>query len=100
MIKHVVIWRLHEEAEGRSKAENTRIFLEKLAKLPEQIPQIQDFSFGANAISQKEEADVVLIAQFENQAALDIYRKHPAHQKFIEQIKNLRFERRVVDVEY
>ncbi len=100
MIKHVVMWRLHEEANGRSKAENTKIFLEKLKALPNQIPQIVSFSSGANAIDQKEQADIVLIADFKDQQALEEYRTHPAHLEFIENIKNFRYERRVVDVEY
>ena len=100
MIKHVVMWRLYDEAEGRSKADNIRIFLEKLETLPNRIPQIQSFDFGANAIDQKEQADVVLIAEFKDKQALEAYRTHPAHLEFIKNIKNFRYERRVVDIEY
>jgi len=100
MIKHVVMWRLHEQADGRSKKENIKIFLEQLAELPDQIPQIISFNYGANSIEQKEQADVVLIAEFKDKEALKAYRTHPAHMEFIENIKNFRYERRVVDIEY
>ena len=41
MIKHIVIWRLFDFAEGNTKKENALKLKEMLLSLPSKIPQIK-----------------------------------------------------------
>jgi hypothetical protein len=97
MIKHIVFWRLYGEKEGFDKKNSIKLFLSELMKLPEQIEVIKSFSAGSNIIEGNEASDIVLEVTFDNTNDLKTYQKHPAHLAFIEKIKDLRYERRVVD---
>lgn len=100
MIKHIVMWRLHEFADGNGKAENARKLKEYLLALQESIPQIQQIEVGINiAGSDPNAADVALYSEFENLEALQIYQKHPEHQKVVQFLNKVRSEKRVVDYE-
>ena len=41
MIKHIVMWKLHETAAGRSKEENAKLLKQKLEAMPAQIPELK-----------------------------------------------------------
>lgn len=100
MIKHIVMWRLHEFAEGSSKAENARKLKEYLLALKENIPQIQQIEVGINITGgDPNAADVVLYSEFESIEALQIYQKHPGHQKVVQFLNKVRSEKRVADYE-
>jgi hypothetical protein len=100
MIKHVVFWRLYGEEHGFDKEASKSLFIDELNKLPAQIENIQSFYVGTNLLDSKESADIILESTFNNIDDLHFYQKHPAHLKFIEKIKHLRYERRVVDYKY
>jgi len=100
MIKHIVMWRLHEFADGNSKAENARKLKESLLTLKESIPEIQQIEVGLNiTTNDPNAADVVLYSEFENREALIAYQKHPGHQKVVQFLNKVRAEKRVVDYE-
>lgn len=98
MIKHIVMWRLHEFADGNSKAENARKLKDYLLALKESIPQIQRIEVGTNiTANDSNAADVVLYSEFENRETLTAYQKHPEHQKVVQFLSKVRSEKRVVD---
>lgn len=100
MIKHIVMWRLHEFADGHSKAENARKLKEYLLSLKESIPQIQRIEVGINiTTNDPNAADVVLYSEFENRETLVAYQKHPEHQRVVQFLNKVRTEKRVVDYE-
>lgn len=97
MINHVVMWRLLDMAEGRSKQENSEIMKEKLLALENKIPQIKYIEVGLNINPTDAAYDIVLITHFHNEEDLNIYANHPEHVKVGEFIGKVRSERVVVD---
>ncbi len=99
MIKHIIMWKLYEEAEGFSKDENALRIREVLEELPEKIPQIIKLEVGINMFDSSHAYDVVLYSEFASQEDLQIYQNHPAHVALKDFIKNLRSKRHAVDYE-
>lgn len=99
MIKHIVMWRLKDSAQGNDKAVNARLVKEKLEDLRGRIPGLLRIEVGLNFAAEADAADVVLYSEFEDRAALDAYQAHPLHEAMKPFIKDLRCERRVVDYE-
>jgi hypothetical protein len=100
MIVHVVFWRLHERsANGRSKQENALEMRRRFDALRGVIPGLLRCEVGIDIGRTPDSVDVVLYSEFESMAALEAYQPHPAHQEIIGFLKDVRFERRVVDYE-
>ncbi len=99
MIKHIVMFRLKEEAEGNSKAVNAKKIKDILDALPHKIQQIKLYEVGINFAVSPSAADLVLISGFISVKELDEYRKHPAHQKALDFILKVIDESSVVDYE-
>jgi len=83
MIKHLVMWRLKEEAEGRSKNDNALVLKEKLEALPKDIPELKRAEVGINFDTSDAAWDVVLYSEFNSRADLRAYQAHPLHQALI-----------------
>ncbi|MCX6678146.1 MAG: Dabb family protein [Methanothrix sp.] len=81
MIKHIVMFKLKEWAEGGDKAANIMTLKAKLVALPDQIDEIKFFEVGINFIEASVAYDLVLISEFESKEALYSYQKHPEHVK-------------------
>jgi quinol monooxygenase YgiN len=99
MIKHIVVWKLHDFAEGKTKQENAFRMKEWLQDLKLNIPDIHFLEAGININPADDAFDVVLFSEFDDIAALARYQNHPEHIKFKEKIKNLRSEKKMVDYE-
>lgn len=99
MIKHIVMWKLKELAEGNTKLENAGIMKELLEGLPSKIEELDSAEVGINILEGDDEAicDVVLTTECKNQEALKVYAVHPEHQNVVQFIKKVVRERRVVD---
>ena len=97
MIKHIVIWKLKEFGEGKSKAENANIIKTGLESLKNEIPQIKAIEVGININKSAQAADVVLNSEFETEEDLNIYQNHPAHLKVAGYIVKVVDERIVID---
>ncbi len=99
MIKHIVMWKLKEVAEGKTKLENASIMKELLEGLPAKIEELDSAEVGINILNGDDEAicDVVLTTVCKDEAALKVYADHPEHQKVVQFIKKVVRERRVVD---
>ena len=99
MIVHIVFWRLHEEAGGRSKAGNALEMKRRFEALRPLMTGLLRLDVGIDFAATDQSSDVALYTEFESRAALDAYQKHPAHAEIVAFIKDLRSERRVVDYE-
>ncbi|HGY56116.1 MAG TPA: Dabb family protein [Caldithrix abyssi] len=99
MIKHVVMWKLKEEAEGYSKAVNLQRMKRKIGRLEERIPLIRFYEIGIDYLHTPASYDLVLVSAFDTKEDLKAYREHPEHQAVVEEIKPLVQERVVVDYE-
>lgn len=100
MIKHIVFFKLADEAEGKSKAENAALIKEKLENLKTIIPQIVSIEVGINIpYAAKTDFDIALYSEFESFSDIDIYQEHPEHLKVAAYIGKVRTARAAVDYE-
>jgi hypothetical protein len=99
VIKHIVMWRLKEFAEGKSKLENANIIKTNLENLQGEISQIKAIEVGININKSAQEYDAVLYSEFESMKDLNIYQNHPSHKKISEFISKIRDGRAAVDYE-
>lgn len=101
MVKHIVMWKFKEEAEGLSKAENIAKVKRELEALKGVIPQItDDFEVGVNFTEADTAFDAVLVSSFNSREDLLAYRNDPRHKEAAAYNKKVRSDRVVVDYEY
>ena len=97
MIRHVVLWKFKEEAEGKSKAENMQIVRDALFALLPVIPELKlmeiDFDISHTDMSY----DMMLTTEFESLEAMKVYADHPAHKKVQAYVAAVREARIVLD---
>ncbi|HMK43613.1 MAG TPA: Dabb family protein [Dissulfurispiraceae bacterium] len=99
MIRHIVMWRLKDEAERASKAENAQKMKQMLEALNGKIPGLLKLEVGIDFSKTEASGDAVLYSEFPDRAALDAYMAHPEHQKCVQFLKGIVAERRLVDYE-
>ncbi len=97
MLKHVVMWKLKETAEGKSKAENALWMKEHLEALIGIVPEIKSLEVGINVLESDMAYDAVLISTFENKEALASYKVNPKHVEISSYCKKIRESRVVID---
>ncbi len=97
MVKHIVFWKLKDEANGMSKAENAAAIKQKIEALNGKIEGCIKLEIGFDFLHSAESADVVLYSEFESKEALDFYANHPLHKAVMPFIAEARSERRVID---
>jgi hypothetical protein len=100
LIKHIVMWKLKEFAEGNDKLENIKIIKASLENLQKDISQIKLIEVGININTAAQAYDLVLYSLFESMEDLSIYQNHPEHVKVAEFINKVRDERVVADYEF
>lgn len=81
MIRHIVMWKFKETAEGASKEENLCKVKQRLEALTETIAFIRRMEVHLNENPNPQNYDAVLISEFDSLADLAAYTSHPAHQE-------------------
>ena len=99
MIRHIVIWKLKENANGNTKMQNAAMIKNKLEALAGRIPGIIKMEVGFDISGTEESGDIVLYSEFESKEALESYQVHPEHKAVMPFVKEARSERRLVDYE-
>ncbi len=99
MIKHIVMWKLKDEADGYSKEENLQRMKREIGKLEKLIPQIKFYEIGINFLHTPASFDLVLISAFESKEDLRAYREHAEHKAVVDFVMPLVDKRFVVDYE-
>lgn len=99
MIKHIVMWKLKETAEGSDAAANAAKMKTMLEALNGRIEGLKHLEVSANIVESAPECDVVLYSELESVEALNGYQVHPEHQECVSFIKKVVSERRVLDYE-
>ena len=99
MVVHIVFWRLHEHAAGRSRQENALEMKRRFEALRTVIPGLRRLDFGIDFAGTDQSSHVALYTEFDSRKALDDYQAHPAHKEVAAFLADLRTERRVVDYE-
>ena len=82
MIKHVVMFQFAPEYQADLAEAKL-----KLEALPSRISELKGMEVGLNFLPGDRAMDLVLIAQVEDEAGLEAYRVHPAHQEVVDFIK-------------
>ena len=97
MLKHIVVWKFADSAEGKTKAENLNIVKDSLYALCGIIPQIKKMEIGIDVSGTEMSGDMILITEFESREDLKIYAEHPEHLKVSQYVTKVRLSRTVVD---
>ena len=99
MIKHIVMWKLKEEAEGADRLTNAREMKRRLDECADIVPGILSFEVTLAQPGLEATYDVVLYSEFESRAALDAYAVHPTHKALVPFIGAVREGRQCMDYE-
>jgi quinol monooxygenase YgiN len=96
MIRHIVMWNLRGDT-----AEEKRANIERLRasfhSLRGRIPGLLQLEIGVDHSGVDYACDVVLLSEFESQAALDAYAIHPEHLRVKQELGDMRIARHQVD---
>ena len=99
MVVHIVFWRLHERANGKSKQENALEIKRRFEALRPLMRGLLRLDVGIDFAGTDQSSDLALYTEFDSREALDAYQVHPAHKEVAAFLADLRTERRVVDYE-
>ncbi len=100
MIRHVVMFKFKEEAEGRTKAENLAITQAMLEALPSKIDLIRASTVSINSSdADQTNYDLCLICDFDSFEDLAAYIVHPDHKAVGAFMRPVRLDRACVDFE-
>lgn len=93
MIRHIVMWKFRPGTEAEQQA-----FLNGLRALQGVIPQLLKSEVAVNV--GEGNYDAVLISEFEDLAALEVYKSDPRHKAVSALCKSIRTDRVAVDYEF
>lgn len=100
MVKHIVMWKLKEELNGKSKNELASEMKVRLLDLKGKIHELKNIEVGINGINFDKNSDIVLITDFNTYNDLSVYANHPDHLKVGDFVKEVAISRACVDYEY
>ena len=98
MIKHIVMWKLKDEAHGNDKATNAKLIKEKLEALSGKIEGLLKIEVGIDFLGGGN-FDVALYSELRKKEDLEIYQNHPLHQAVLPFIREAVIDRKAVDFE-
>jgi heme-degrading monooxygenase HmoA len=97
MIKHIVMWKLKDHAEGADRAANAAEMKRRLDACAQLVPGILVFEVTLAQPGLEATSDVILYSEFADQAALAAYAAHPAHKALGPFFKAVRDGRECMD---
>ena len=97
MIRHIVMWTLHEQAEGADKAVNLQKALALLRSCAEVVPGIRAFEVAIATPGMDCTNDLVLHMLLDDAQVLASYQNHPQHLAIKPFMKAIVKERRCMD---
>lgn len=98
MIRHIVMWKLKDKAEGADKKKNAEKLKLILEGLRTNIEEIKAVEVGIQIKpDEKDSLDVVLICDFETELDFQMYTRNAHHQRAINFIEAVAEERYYVD---
>ena len=98
MIKHIVVFKLKDFANGKSKTDNAEELKIRLLRLKNEIKEILEIEVGIKSDKAPDtNYDLILTTKFNGFDELDIYRVHPEHKKVVEFIGKICDERVAID---
>jgi hypothetical protein len=97
MLKHIVMWKLKDHAEGADRAANAQEMKRRLDACAGIVPGMGAFEVTLAQPGLEATYDVVLYSEFEDKAALEAYAHHPTHQALAPFIGAIREARQCMD---
>ncbi len=99
MLKHIVMWKLKEPANGASKEDNKLKLKAALESCAGKTPGMLKYEVGLDIGTDAGPWDVVLYSEFTDRAALEAYQTSAGHLAIKPVIGALREARAAVDYE-
>ncbi len=97
VIRHIVMWKLKETAEGATRAENVAKFKTLLEACRDLVPGTLHLEVGVAGEGLDSTYDLALLSDFADKAALDAYQIHPEHLVVKDFAKRVVESRQAVD---
>jgi quinol monooxygenase YgiN len=99
MLKHIVMWKLKQYAEGGDRHINAAKMKAMLDACASLVPGMLAFEVALAKPGFEATYDVVLYSEFTDQAALDAYQAHPRHVAIKPFFGAVRDQRQCMDYE-
>jgi thiol peroxidase len=99
MMKHIVAWKLKNEAQGNNKETNACLIKEKLEGLVGKIPGLLKAKVVKTASNCKD-FDLALISKLESAEALAAYQANPLHEEAASFVRSVVEARACIDYEH
>ena len=100
MIRHIVMWKFRDYAEGLTREENAMKVKAMLEALPEKIDFIREMQVQINVNPKEGMYDAVLLSTFDTREDVARYRVHPEHKKISSYVALIKENRASVDYEF
>lgn len=101
MIKHIVMFKLKKEVNGKTAMENAKEAQMMAEKLEDLVPSVKKMEVVCNSLDADESNyELALICDFKDMEGLNAYQTHPEHLKFGAFISQIRESRACIDYEY
>lgn len=97
MLKHIVMWKFKDTAEGKTKEENINEIEKRLMEIKAELPIIKQIAFNRCAVLDDSFYDAVLEMEFESIEDLSFYQEYPKHRDLSAFVKSVRVKRACVD---
>lgn len=98
MIRHIVVFKL-SAAQPDKRSEDAAEIASRLKDLVLLVPGILGINVFEDFGVISGHWEVILVADFENQASLDSYQAHPKHREVVAWINSVVADRAVIDFE-
>lgn len=99
MIKHIVMWKLKDHAEGADRAANAAELKRRLDTCAGIVPGMLKFEVALAQPGLEATYDAILYSEFDSKEALDAYVAHPTHKAVVPFIGAVREARQCMDYE-
>ena len=99
MIRHVVMWKFKNEAEGKTKEENMTVVRDALYALVPIISEIKKMEIGIDLLHSDSSMDLMLLTEFDSLDDMKKYAEHPEHLKVAATVRKVTETRVALDAE-
>ena len=96
MLRHIVMWNYKEGLSDSQNQENAKKLKAELEALKDSIQEVMEIKVHINSLPSSN-MDIMLDSLFENEEALEIYKKHPEHVKIAEFVGSVLQNRACID---
>jgi quinol monooxygenase YgiN len=96
VIRHIVMWKVRGTTPDE-KAANIESLQRSFHSLRGRVPGLLHLEVGVDHSGVDYACDVVLVSEFESQAALEAYASHPEHLRVKQEVGDMRTHRYQVD---